>query len=135
MPNVVTCLLLQNDKLLILKRSNKVRTYKGLWGGVAGYVEEYEKPYEAALKETREETGLDQTQVVFIKQGDSVTITDIDEGNTYEWIIHPFIFKIKTKTTIRIDWEHTEYRWIQPKDIQTYKTVPHFREIVQKYLL
>jgi 8-oxo-dGTP pyrophosphatase MutT (NUDIX family) len=135
MSKVVTCLLLQNDKLLILKRSNKVRTYKGLWGGVAGYIEEYENPYETALKEIKEETGLDQTQVIFLKQGEPVKITDIDEGNTYEWIIHPFIFKLKPKTKIHIDWEHTEYQWIKPQDIQTYKTVPHFRELVQKYLL
>ncbi len=135
MPQVVTCLLLQNDKLLILKRSQKVHTYKGLWGGVAGYIEEYEKPYETALKEIQEETGLNQTQIIFIKQGQPETINDIYEGTTYEWIIHPFVFKLKPKTAIHIDWEHTEYQWIKPKDIQTYKTVPHFKEIVQKHLL
>ena len=44
MPRVVTCLLVNNEgDLLILKRSNRVRTYKGLWGGVAGYVEEDEE--------------------------------------------------------------------------------------------
>ena len=46
MPKAVTCLLINdNGKLLILKRSKKVSTYKGQWGGVAGYIEEGESPH------------------------------------------------------------------------------------------
>ena len=40
MPKVVTCILQYKNKILILKRSNKVGTYKEMWGGVAGFVEE-----------------------------------------------------------------------------------------------
>ena len=60
MPKVVTCLLMKDSKLLILKRSDKVSTYKGLWGGVAGYIEEHEEPYETALKEIKEEVGIEK---------------------------------------------------------------------------
>ena len=136
MPRVVTCLLVNDDrKLLILKRSNMVRTYKGLWGGVAGYVEKNEEPYETALKEIREETGLGKKDVKLIKQIESVNFTDFYEGVRYDWKIFPFLFKTDNKSKIHINWEHSEYRWITPTEIEKMDTVPHFRELVFKVFL
>ena len=132
MPEVVTCLLMHNNKLLILKRSNKVKTYKGLWGGVAGYVEENEEPYDTALKEIREEVGMEKGNVRLIKRGESIRFTDIYEGKRYEWITHPFVFNVEKKRKVQIDWEHTEYKWIPPEDISKYDSVPHLKEIVHK---
>ena len=133
MSNVVTVLLLNDEgKILILKRSRKVRTYKGLWGGVAGYIEENEKPYETALKEIKEEVGLDNEDVKFLKKFDPISFTDIYEGIHYDWKIFSFLFKIKEKRKIKIDWEHSEYRWIAPSEIKKFDTVPHFKDIVSK---
>lgn len=112
-----------------------VRTYKGLWGGVAGYVEENEEPYETALKEIREETGLGKKDVKLIKQIESVNFTDFYEGVRYDWKIFPFLFKTENKSKIHIDWEHSEYRWITPTEIEKMDTVPHFRELVLKVFL
>ena len=117
MPDVVTCLLIYNDKLLILKRSEKVRTYKGLWGAVAGYIEKNEKPYDTAIKEIKEEAGLNKNDIKFVKKVKPVRITDIHEGKKYDWVIHPFVFKIEKKGKIQIDWEHIEYAWIPPQNI------------------
>ena len=136
MPNVVTCLLVNDDgDLLILKRSNMVRTYKGLWGGVAGYIEENEEPYETALKEIREEAGLEKEDVTLVKQLEIVKFTDFYEGVRYDWEVFPFLFKTGKKGKIHIDWEHSEYRWITPTEIEKVDTVPHFRDIVFRVLL
>ena len=136
MPNVATCLLINdNGKLLILKRSNTVRTYKGLWGGVAGYIEENEEPFETAIKEIREEVGLEKDKISLIKKLDPIEFTDIYNGKVYDWKIFPFLFKIEKKSKIIIDWEHLEYRWIPPLEIKKYDTVPHLKEIVSKLLL
>jgi 8-oxo-dGTP pyrophosphatase MutT (NUDIX family) len=133
MPNVVTVLLINDEeKILILKRSSKVKTYKGLWGGVAGYIEENEKPYETALKEIKEEVGLENKDVKFLKKFDPISFTDIYEGKHYDWKIFSFLFKIKEKRKIKIDWEHSEYRWIAPSEIKKFDTVPHFKDIVSK---
>jgi 8-oxo-dGTP pyrophosphatase MutT (NUDIX family) len=136
MPKVATCLL-TNDygKLLILKRSNAVRTYKGLWGGVAGYIEENEEPYETAIKEIREEVGLEKDKISLIKQLDPIEFTDSYDGKVYDWKIFSFLFKIEKKSKIIIDWEHLEYRWIPPLEIEKYDTVPYLKEIVSKLLL
>ena len=133
MTSVVTVLLVNNEeKILILKRSNLVKTYKGLWGGVAGYIEEDEKPNETALKEIKEEVGLENEDVELLKQMDPIFFTDYYEGKKYDWKIFPFLFKIKEKRKIIIDWEHSQYRWISPSQIQKFKTVPHLKEIVSK---
>lgn len=131
MPHVVTVLITYQDKILILKRSDKVRTYKGLWGGIAGYVEEHEQPFETALKEIREEVGLAPEDVILQQQGDPVKFTDYYHNEQYNWVVHPFIFILKKLNPIHIDWEHTEYKWIPPSDIIHYKTVPKFKEVVQ----
>ena len=136
MLKVVTCLLMNDDgKLLILKRSNKVRTYKGLWGGVAGYVEDDEEPYETALKEIQEEVGIKKEDVSIIEQDDPIEFTDFYEGERYDWIIYPFLFRIEKKDKLQIDWEHSEYRWIIPSEITRYDTVPHLKDIVSKILM
>ena len=136
MLKVATCLLINDEgKLLILKRSEKVRTYKGLWGGVAGYVEENEEPYETAIKEIREEVGIKGVDVSLIRQLDPIKLTDFYEGEKYDWKIFPFLFKIEKKGKIDIDSEHLEYRWIPPSEIEKYDTVPHLKDIVSKLLL
>jgi 8-oxo-dGTP pyrophosphatase MutT (NUDIX family) len=136
MPKVATCLLINNErKILILKRSDKVRTYKGQWGGITGYVEENEEPYETAIKEIGEEVGIKEKDVNLIKKLDSISFTDIYDGIKYDWKIFPFLFKIDKKDKITIDWEHTEFRWIQPFEIKNFDTVPLLKEIVSELFI
>ena len=40
---IVTSFIKDDEKLLILKRSNKVKTMKGLWAGVSGIIENDEE--------------------------------------------------------------------------------------------
>jgi len=136
MAKAVTCLLINKDgDLLILKRSRMVKTYKGLWGGVAGYIEENEKPYETALKEIREEAGIEKKNVNLIREVEPVEFTDFYDGRKYDWVIHPFLFKVKEPGKLKIDWEHSEYKWINPCEIEKFDTVPYFKEIVSEILL
>jgi hypothetical protein len=41
---IVTSFIRDNDKLLILKRSDKVKSMKGLWAGISGIIENDEEP-------------------------------------------------------------------------------------------
>ncbi|UCF49154.1 MAG: NUDIX pyrophosphatase [Thermoplasmatales archaeon] len=136
MPDVATSILLNSDgKILILKRSDKVKTYKGQWGGVAGYVEKNEKPFDTAIKEIFEEVGLMKEDVKLIKKLDPIFITDYYEQEKYEWKIFVFLFKTKKESKIRIDWEHSEYRWITPSEIINYNTVPHLKDVIKKLII
>ena len=64
---IVTSFLKHNDKILILKRSNKVKTMKGLWAGVSGIIENNEPPIERAKIEIFEELGIGQQYIRLIK--------------------------------------------------------------------
>ena len=110
--HVVTCFLNYNDRILILKRSSRVRTHKNKWAGVSGYIEPGETADETALKEIREETGLGADEVELVRQGEPLHVQD----GAHTWVVHPFLFRSSTDK-IAIDWEHTEFRWIKPEEL------------------
>jgi 8-oxo-dGTP diphosphatase len=134
MPQVVTCLLEHDGKILFLKRSSLVGTYRGLWGGVAGYVEELENPYDTAIKEIRQEAGIDLDALELVRKGNPIEFSDTYEDRRYNWIVYPFLFHIKSKELVRIDWEHEEYRWISPSEVKKLNTVPGLDKVVAQLL-
>ena len=128
--HVCTCFIMYEDKILILKRSNKVGTYKGKWAGVSGYIETWETADVTALKEIQEETGLGKGDIRFVRKGEFIRIVDGDKC----FIVHPYLFESK-KPDIKLDWEHTDYKWIEPENISEYDTVPLLEEGLKKVLI
>ncbi|MDD1769214.1 MAG: DUF126 domain-containing protein [Methanomassiliicoccales archaeon] len=124
---VVTCILMKEDKFLILKRSGQVGTFRGKWAGVSGYVEAGEEPIQTALKEMSEEVGVDDAGL--LRQADSIVV----RSGEIVWEIHPFLFKVKDEK-IAIDWEHTELRWITRDELATFDTVPGFDRVIRMLL-
>jgi len=125
---VVTCFLESENKILILRRSERVSSYQGRWAGVSGYIETTAD--EQALTEIREETNLSREDLELIKRGKPLSVEDEKLG--VKWVIHPYLFHIKEREKIKIDWEHKETRWIDPKDIDNYETVPKLKETLAR---
>ena len=134
MPQVVTCLLEHDGKILLLKRSDRVGTYRGLWAGIAGYVEELEAPYDTAIKEIREEAGITVDALELVRKGDPIEFSDTYEGRRYNWVVYPFLFHVQFKELVHIDWEHEEYRWVHPSEVRKLNTVPGLDEVVKQLL-
>jgi 8-oxo-dGTP diphosphatase len=128
---VVTVFLEHGGRILLLKRSSRVRTMKGMWAGISGYLEN-EDPLVQALKEIREESGLTESQVTFLRSADPLEATDAHLPNII-WIVHPYLFQSSTQS-IKLDWEHDEYIWVLPHDLKNYKTVPKLEEVLEKLL-
>ena len=124
--HVVTCFLEHEGKIMILRRSQRVGTYRGKWAGVSGYIEEGKKPVEQAWVEIKEETVLDSGDVELVGEGLPLEVVDAELGR--KWIVHPFRFRVLKPEKIRIDWEHTEAKWIAPEDIDKHETVPKLLE-------
>jgi len=123
---VVTCFLEYDNKILLLRRSERVGVYRGRWAGVSGYIEEGNTPYEQALEEIREETGLGGEDIQLVREGELLEVIDEEIGR--KWIVHPFRFRVIRPEKIKIDWEHTEMKWTDPEEIEQYETVPKLAE-------
>ena len=125
---VVTCFLQYEGKILILRRSEQVGSYQGKWAGVSGYIEKTAD--EQALMEIEEETGLGEEDLKLIRKGKPLLIKDDKLG--IKWVVHPYLFHIKDRSKVKIDWEHKEIRWIDPKNIDDYETVPRLKETLAR---
>ncbi len=126
--HVVTCFLESDGEILLLHRSEQVGSYRGRWAGVSGYVDKTAD--EQALVEIAEETSLSGEELKLIKKGKPLLIKDDKLG--VKWVVHPYLFHIKDRGEIKIDWEHNEARWIEPKDIDNYQTVPMLKETLAR---
>jgi 8-oxo-dGTP pyrophosphatase MutT (NUDIX family) len=128
--HVVTCVLESSGKILLLRRSQQVGSYQGKWAGVSGYLES--SPDKQALIEIYEEAGLGADDIRLLKTGDPLVIDD-EELDT-RWIVHPFLFHVNTPEKVKIDWEHKEYKWIEPSNIDNYDTVPGLKNTLERVM-
>ena len=127
--NIVTSFIIDDDKILILKRSEKVKSMKGLWAGVSGIIEKDDiTPLDRAKTEIFEETGINKNKIELLKSTEQIKIKST-QYNNHKWNIFPFLFKA-TKPKIKLNWENSDYNWIKPKEIKDYETVPELEKIL-----
>ena len=126
--NIVTSFIKNDDKILILKRSDKVKSMKCLWAGISGIIENNETPLTRAKIEIFEEAGIHDVQIELLKAIQQIKISSAQYKN-HEWNIFPFLFKAKNPE-IKLNWENSEFKWIEPNDIKNYKTVPDLEKIL-----
>ena len=135
--HVVTCFLRNDGELLLLRRSDAVWSYQGLWGGVAGHVsgepeqgegsERSERhrrertddgreraPETAARAEIAEETGQADA-VALVRSGEPFRVED----GGRRWLVHPFLFDCDSRAV-----ETAEYEWVHAPEILRRETVP-----------
>jgi ADP-ribose pyrophosphatase YjhB (NUDIX family) len=117
---------MDQPRILIVRRSQRVGSYNARWAGISGFLETGVTPDEQAYTEIREETGLQGEQVRMLKRGTIVEHEDASIGR--HWYIHPFLFEVLTPDAITLDWEATEMRWIVPLEILDFETVPKLEE-------
>ena len=125
----MTCFLTADKRILLLRRSDKVGSYRGKWSAVSGYLEGSEEPLTRALTEIREELGLSGEQIRLARAGG--TVRAFDEGADTVWVIHPYLFEARSKT-IELDWENIDFRWIDPEELASYEAVPKLREALDR---
>ena len=128
--HVVTCFLARHtpdgDEILLVRRSQRVRTYRGAWAGVSGYVEPGVTPLDQAYTEISEEVGLDRATVHLLRVGEPVSFHDAELAQS--WVVHPFLFALAPGAEPHTDWEATEHRWAHPREIAQFQTVPRLAE-------
>jgi 8-oxo-dGTP pyrophosphatase MutT (NUDIX family) len=129
---IVTSFIKDDEQLLILKRSDKVKSMKGLWAGVSGIIENNEEPLKRAKIEIFEEVGITEEKIKLIKAVEEMKVNSPQYEN-HEWEIFPFLFETKNPT-IKLNWENSEFKWINVDELENYETVPNLQKVLLSLL-
>lgn len=112
MGNCAGILLKYKNQCLLCKR-NENGSLPGIWSVPGGHLEKGEKIEEGAIREFREETGL---QII----DDLDYITTLKAGSRSKYYL--FMYEIERKVNINLDEaidgdEHTECRWFNKENL------------------
>lgn len=124
---VVNIVVMYNERMLLLKRSDQVLTYKGMWNCVGGYIDSYDDPDKFVIKELEEELGILESDIMLLELG--IPIIKEDKSIPITWHIYPYLVTLASKPEIILDYEHTECAWIDPVTITEYETVPGLEKL------
>jgi 8-oxo-dGTP pyrophosphatase MutT (NUDIX family) len=125
---IVTSFIRDNGKLLILKRSDEVKSMKGLWAGISGIIEKNEEPLTRAKIEIFEEAGITEDKINLIKATEEIRINSPQYKN-HEWEIFPFLFEVNNPK-ITLNWENSDFKWINIEELENYETVPSLQKVL-----
>lgn len=128
---VINCVVKYGEKILVVKRSKRLRLYPGLWNGIGGFLDDARSLKKKAEEELREELGLRGEDIVSIKLG---RIFDVDAPEHKKtWVVHPVLVEVTTDK-VTLDWEAEEYRWVKPEEVKRLKTAPAFLRVLRAAL-
>ena len=127
---IVTSFLKNSDKILLLKRSEKVKSMKNLWAGISGIIEGNEKPVMRAKIEVYEEVGIDESNIELIKEGKMILIESPQYEN-HQWEVYPFLFSCNSKE-IKLNWENSDSKWIRLNELNDFTTVPSLEKVLTR---
>ena len=120
---VLGTLVMQNNKILILKRSRKVLTYTWLWDFVGWYLDDAKPPEQKAIDELEEEIGISGSEDVLSIQC-LKRIVQYDDVINKVWVNFPTMIILKDNAQIILDEEHDEYKWVTKDELEKYELVP-----------
>lgn len=118
---------------LLLKRSfNEI--YPLLWQMVTGKIKHDEKAYTAALREVKEETNLDISDIWVVPNINSF----YDWTEEYISLVPVFLVKADINQEVKISDEHSEFAWLRFEDAKNRFAWPGQRkslEIIDDFLV
>ena len=127
---IVTTFLTNSDKILLLKRSQKVKSMKNLWAGISGIIEGNEQPLERAKIEVYEEVGIRESNIELIKEG-KIILIESPQYENHQWEVYPFLFSCNN-IEIKLNWENSESKWIDVDKLNEFKTVPSLDRVLTR---
>ena len=106
------------ERALILKRSDEVGYAARRWSIPGGHIQEDESREEGAIRETKEETNLNVSNLEHIRTVDRL----------HFYVAHGYDGNLK------INFEHTDTAWVTHEDLDDYDIVEETRSILDKLL-
>ncbi len=121
-----------DGRILLVKRSRAVGYYPGYWNGIGGFLDDRRDLADKAAAELSEELGLTPADISQLETGEIFHADEPEYGKT--WIIHPVLVRVR-KSEISLDWEASDHVWIRPEEVEQYKVVPSFLQVLKKFQL
>jgi len=118
-PNSILLIIFTTKfKVLLLKKNSK----RDLWQSVTGSIELGEDPYDTALRELQEETGINKqrSDLIFDDLSHKFMIysewIDRYEESTYSNKEYIFSLKLNDEVSVKLSREHSSYKWVDLND-------------------
>lgn len=115
--------ILKGDKILILRRSSTDEWMPGHYALPGGKLDPGETPTEALSRECKEEVDLN------ILPNNFIFLPKVSNNKE-----HAFFYTTKFSGEPKLDFEHDDFQWVNPKNLSNYKVVPDLLEIVRAVL-
>lgn len=119
--------IIKNEKgeILILERG-ETKTFQKHWQIPEGKLEEREKPTDAIKRELMEELNATVETINF----ETISQNTFEINNT-KYLTIRTIFSVTLKTNeITLSEEHSDYKWIDPKEVKNLQLVPGTLEAI-----
>lgn len=119
----VVFILNSYGQILVLKRTETDRWQPGKWGLPGGGLNRKETYEGAAIREIKEETGLNifEPKVVYVLEEEEIHVKYFLARNFFGNVV--------------IDWEHNDFKWILPKDLIQEECTPNLKSLALKYIV
>lgn len=115
--------IINDGKVLILRRSSTDEWMPGHYGLPGGKLNSDENLTDAIARECKEETNLDilPKNLIFLPKN----------SNNKE---HAFFYTTKFDGELKLDFEHDDFQWVNPKNLSKYKIIPDLPDIIKEAL-
>ncbi len=115
----------KGDEILILKRTKERDFEPEAWETVTGRLDEEESPVEGILREIQEETGLTAEVIMPLDTGFFYR-----GGKEFPMVFISYYCRY-IEGEVKLDWEHTEYKWIKLDDALKLPDLKHFHVMLK----
>ena len=126
---VINCVVLYQDKILLVQRSSRLRFYPGYWNGVSGFLDDKMSLREKVEDELTEELGIDHKNIISVQLGQIFHQDSPEYQKT--WIVHPVLVEVNTNQVI-LDWEAQNFQWVDLRNDRELELVPGFDLVLDK---
>lgn len=118
----VTWIVNHKGQVLLLKRGPSDVWQPEKWGLPGGHLNQNETFEQAVIREVKEEANLTivSPQLVHVIKNEMIEV--------HYFVTKNFFGKIK------VDFEHSDFRWFYPKDIKDSETTPNLHSLTSKFV-
>ncbi len=121
-----TVVIREGGKLLALRRSATCPRRPFSWDLPGGDVEFGEELEASALREVKEEAGLDIKEVTLF---DAVGF--VAKDGDY-WVTLGYLARVPQDAAVTISWEHDQFEWITPEEFLQRESTDRIKRFLEK---